>query len=70
MVEHRADNAVVDSSILSSGTNLKEIDMAHKRKGQLTAPPQWWKHLRDWKRVFGNPKDKHRKRNEKDANKA
>lgn len=25
--------------------------MAHKRKGQLTPAPQWWKHLRDWKRV-------------------
>lgn len=25
--------------------------MAHKRKGQLTTVPQWWKHLRDWKRV-------------------
>ena len=24
--------------------------MAHKRKGQLTPAPQWWKHLRDWKR--------------------
>jgi len=27
--------------------------MAHKRKGQLTPAPQWWKHLRDWKRVSG-----------------
>jgi hypothetical protein len=26
--------------------------MAHVKKGQLTAAPQWWKHLRDWKRVF------------------
>jgi len=26
--------------------------MAHKRKGQLTSSPQWWKHLKDWKRVF------------------
>lgn len=26
--------------------------MASVKKGQLTAPPQWWKHLRDWKRVF------------------
>jgi hypothetical protein len=24
--------------------------MAHKRKDTLTAPKQWWKHLRDWKR--------------------
>jgi hypothetical protein len=26
--------------------------MAHIRKGQLTPAPQWWKHLRDWKRAF------------------
>jgi hypothetical protein len=26
--------------------------MAHVRKGQLTPAPQWWKHLRSWKRVF------------------
>lgn len=26
--------------------------MAHVRKGHLIASPQWWKHLRDWKRVF------------------
>ena len=26
--------------------------MANKKQGNLTAPPQWWKHLRDWKKVF------------------
>lgn len=26
--------------------------MASVKKGNLTRPPQWWKHLRDWKRVF------------------
>jgi len=26
--------------------------MANVKKGTLTSPPQWWKHLRDWKRVF------------------
>ena len=26
--------------------------MANKKQGNLTAPPQWWKHLKDWKRVF------------------
>lgn len=26
--------------------------MAHVRKGHLIRSPQWWKHLRDWKRVF------------------
>lgn len=26
--------------------------MAHKQKGLTVPPPQWWKHLRDWKRLF------------------
>ncbi len=26
--------------------------MAHVKKGLSVRPPQWWKHLRDWKRVF------------------
>jgi hypothetical protein len=26
--------------------------MAHKQQGILTKSPQWWKHLKDWKRVF------------------
>lgn len=26
--------------------------MAHKQKGLTAKPPQWWKHLRSWKRVF------------------
>ena len=26
--------------------------MATVKRGILTRPPQWWKHLRDWKRVF------------------
>jgi len=26
--------------------------MATVKKGNITPPPQWWKHLRDWKRVF------------------
>lgn len=26
--------------------------MAHKQQGQLTRSPQWWKHLKGWKRVF------------------
>jgi hypothetical protein len=32
--------------------------MAHVKKGHLVRAPQWWKHLRDWKRVFWK---KHRK---------
>ena len=26
--------------------------MANVRKGLLTPPPQWWRHLKDNKRVF------------------
>ena len=26
--------------------------MASVKKGQLTPPPQWWKHLKEFKRVF------------------
>lgn len=26
--------------------------MANKKQGQLTRPPQWWVHLREWKKVF------------------
>jgi len=28
------------------------INMANVKQGNLTSPPQWWKHLKDWKRVF------------------
>jgi hypothetical protein len=31
---------------------LKESAMAHKQQGNLTASPQWWKHLKDYKRVW------------------
>jgi hypothetical protein len=40
--------------------------MAHVRKGLTTPPPQWWKHLRDWKRVFWK---KERKRAQRAARK-
>jgi len=36
--------------------------MAHVRKGMLVPSPQWWKHLRDWKRIFWK---KHRKAEKK-----
>ena len=26
--------------------------MANVKRGNLTRPPQWWRHLRDWKRTF------------------
>jgi hypothetical protein len=29
-----------------------EIPMANVKNGQLVHAPQWWKHLREWKRVF------------------
>jgi hypothetical protein len=26
--------------------------MANVKQGNMTSSPQWWKHLRGWKRVF------------------
>ena len=26
--------------------------MANVKKGNLTSAPQWWKHLKEWKKVF------------------
>lgn len=26
--------------------------MANVKQGNATKPPQWWKHLKDWKKVF------------------
>jgi hypothetical protein len=26
--------------------------MANVKQGNLTKSPQWWKHLKDWKRIF------------------
>jgi hypothetical protein len=37
--------------------------MANVKKGNLTAPPQWWKHLKDWKRVFWKSERQAQKRN-------
>jgi hypothetical protein len=31
---------------------FKENIVAHKQQGNLTKSPQWWKHLKDWKRVW------------------
>ena len=28
------------------------VNMANVKQGNKTSAPQWWKHLRDWKRVF------------------
>jgi hypothetical protein len=32
--------------------NYLENVMANVKQGNLTKSPQWWKHLKDWKRVF------------------
>ena len=37
--------------------------MANVKQGNQTRPPQWWKHLRDWKRVFWKKERKAQKRN-------
>ena len=45
------------------------VAMANVKKGNLTSPPQWWKHLRDWKRVFWKSERQAQKKdikNEKD----
>lgn len=39
--------------ILSDGAmTTMGILMATVKKGTLTPAPQWWRHLRDWKRLF------------------
>jgi len=40
------------------------MPMAHVRKGHLVRSPQWWKHLRDWKRIFWK---RHRKAERKET---
>jgi hypothetical protein len=40
--------------------------MANKKQGNLTAPPQWWKHLRDWKRIFWKSERNAQKKDIKD----
>lgn len=36
--------------------------MASVKKGTITSSPQWWKHLREWKRVFWKRERKAHKR--------
>jgi hypothetical protein len=36
--------------------------MANVKRGNMTPPPQWWKHLRDWKRVFWKKERKNQNR--------
>jgi hypothetical protein len=50
---------------LASGKNKKikgERVMATKKKGILTSAPQWWDHLKDWKKVFWSAERKAAKR--------
>ena len=45
---------------------LLQNKMANKKQGNLTAPPQWWKHLRDWKRIFWKSERNAQKKDIKD----
>lgn len=40
--------------------------MANVKKGNLTKPPKWWKHLKDWKKIFWH---KERKAQDRDIKK-
>ena len=33
-------------TLTSCDADIREVIMTHKRKDTLTAPPEWWKHLR------------------------
>lgn len=41
---------MVQSAIV--GTTHSGVNMANVKQGNLTKSPQWWRHLKDWKRVF------------------
>ena len=40
------------TSVFGSGFVFIGDVMANVKQGNLTKSPQWWKHLKDWKRVF------------------
>jgi hypothetical protein len=44
--------------------------MANVKKGNLTPPPQWWKHLKEFKRVFWKAERKAQKEAVKHDSKA
>lgn len=52
-------------------TQVKSIrtNMANVKQGNLTKPPQWWKHLKEWKRIFWKAERKEQKRAIKDEDK-
>ena len=42
-----------DEQFNRNGYNYSNgVEMANVKQGNKTRSPQWWKHLRDWKRVF------------------
>ena len=45
---------------------LMENVMANVKQGNLTRPPQWWKHSKDWKRVFWKAERKAQQRDVKE----
>jgi len=52
------------SSILTITTNfIGELVMASVKQGTMTRSPQWWKHLKEWKRVFWKSERQAQKRN-------
>lgn len=51
-LEYHATNVGVGSSNLSRRANFLEFQMANVKQGNLSKSPQWWKHLKDFKRVF------------------
>jgi hypothetical protein len=44
----RTGTSFAVSMVAGTGNTI----MANVRKGQLTKPPEWWRHLRRMKRVF------------------
>jgi hypothetical protein len=41
-----------------SGATSESAQLAHVKKGLNVPAPQWWKHLRRWKRAFWNKERK------------
>jgi len=60
-----AHNSVDYSSPVCYNNNIGDV-MANKKQGNLTPAPQWWKHLRDWKRVFWKSERQSQKKDTKE----
>ena len=48
---HPPNGVAVEAATLPDKIFMRQ-SMAHVRKGHTVPAPQWWKHLRDWKRTF------------------